>query len=156
MTNWPFYSNFVMPQDRIFDWEHNSPAYLLWPESWRKIDTAYLQTITRFTSCKAVTSLLVTIQDSNAKTDTANVVLATRTPKKTMIGIAFSHQLHPQEVIDPHRSPLYLGACRPDKWRKEAGWPDFGPLVHRPEPSMRRNSCGLFCSGPLQRLCQTG
>jgi len=27
---------------------------------------------------------------------------------------ALSHQLHPQEVIDPHWPPLYLGACGPD------------------------------------------
>jgi len=39
----------------------------------------------------------------------------------------FSHRLHPQEVIDPYRSPLYLWACRPDKWRKEAGVLTLGP-----------------------------
>jgi len=26
---------------------------------------------------------------------------------------------HPEEVIDLHQSPLYLGACRLDKWQKE-------------------------------------
>jgi len=47
----------------------------------------------------------------------------------------FSHQLHPQKVIDPHWSPLYFGTCWPDKWVQEAGCPDLGPLVQRPEPS---------------------
>ena len=59
-------------------------------------------------------------------------------------------------VIDPHWSPLYFGTCWPDQWWKEARWPDLGPLVQRSEPSMGCNSCGYFCSGPLQRLCQTG
>jgi len=62
-----------------------------------------------------------------------------------------SHQLHPQEVIDPHWSPLHFGACRPDLRWKDAGWPDFGLLVQRPEPQpgVGRNSCGHFCSRPL-------
>ena len=68
----------------------------------------------------------------------------------------FNHQHHPQEVIDLHWSPLYLRACRPDKSRKEAGWPNFGPLVQRPKPSMGCNSCGHIFSGSLQRLCQWG
>ena len=53
-------------------------------------------------------------------------------------------------VIDPHWSPLYFGTCWPDQWWKVARWPDLGPLVQRSEPSMGCNSCGYFCSGPLQ------
>jgi len=26
MTNWPFYSNCIMPWDRMFDWWHNSSS----------------------------------------------------------------------------------------------------------------------------------
>jgi len=38
----------------------------------------------------------------------------------------------------------------------EAKWIDFGLLVQRPKPRMGCNGCGHFCSGPLQRHCQTG
>ena len=56
----------------------------------------------------------------------------------------------------PALVPLLPWSCQLDKWQKEAGLIDFGPLVKRPKTSMGCNSCGHFCSGPPQRHCQTG